>query len=129
MIYKPFLLRPGEVPPVVRVYTSEDAKNAAEQRTLIRGKDESPEEFWDRTQQACHQASLLTGYTRWVHFECVYEPPSPDEYPNWFNDERANTLRCLRRILANDREPAEVQIAAVTLLNKVQGLTPTIDSK
>lgn len=125
MNYKAIFLRDNEVPPVVRVFTSEDAKNPAEQRTLIRGKGESPEEFWDRTQQACQQASLLCGFTRWVFFECVYDPPSAEEYPNYYDDERANTIKSLRRILASEREPAEVQIAAVKLLNRVQGLVPT----
>lgn len=122
--FKCFFYRHGQVPPVLRVVLGEDDKHPLEVHTLARGEEESGEAFWQRAQQTAFRYWLRYSMRRWTYIEAVYEVPSPKDSPNFFDDERRNTLSLARRLSEDTRQPAEVQIAAIKLINRVQELVP-----
>ena len=50
---------------------------------------ESEGAFADRAQRAAYQMWQRGGFTQACRVECVYEVPTPQEDPHFFDDERA----------------------------------------
>lgn len=119
-----FLVRAGEVPPVLRVMVAEDLRQPAQQLTLWRGKGEDDTAFYHRAQGEAHKLWLRLGCRRWVYLECVYTVPSIEAEPHFGDDERANSLRSLRFVANNEQDNVDVRLAAIKAINRMQGLVP-----
>jgi hypothetical protein len=115
----PYLFARTDCPPVFRVYT--DAQ-PVERRTLIRVPGEADHQFADRAQRTAYRMWLRAGCNGWARIECVYDVPTPQQDPHFFDDDRWSDLACLRAVLDRPDEPAEVRVACAKALNRIHGM-------
>jgi hypothetical protein len=115
----PFYFGRETCPPVFRVYAE---TTSVERVTLLRAPGETDQQFVERTQRRLHRLWLRSGCKAACRIECVYEIPTPQQDPHFFDDERWMDIGCLRDVLNRPSEPADVRISCAKALNRIYGL-------